>query len=139
VHIRVGGHCMAKAKQVNQSTDAASSGDLGVLIEAERKLEARLDGVQGEARGIMAAAQAAAREAEQQLEVELRETTKRLRAEMEAEQKQKLAQINQDFERQATAFDATSAQRVEATGARIVHLLLQQEDAEEAAGAGVPA
>jgi hypothetical protein len=130
---------MAKAKQVNQSTDAASSGDLGALIEAERKLEARLDGVQGEARGIVAAAQAAALEAEQQLEVELRETTKRLRMEMEAEQKQKLAQINRDFELQATALDATPGPRVEAIAARIAGLLLEQEDAEEAAVAGAPA
>ena len=73
---------MAKTKQMNQSTDAASSGDLGVLIEAERKLEARLDGVQGEAKAIVAGAQTAAHEADQQLEAELKEAAKRDRRSM---------------------------------------------------------
>lgn len=124
---------MAKTKQASQSADAASSGDLGVLIEAERKLEARLDGIQGEAKTIVATAQTTAREAAQQLETELKETAKRLRAEVEAEQKQKLAQINLDFERQAAAFDTTSDTKVGEVAARIAGLLLEGGSAGEAA------
>ena len=130
---------MAKTKQASQSADAASSGDLGVLIEAERKLEARLDGIQGEAKTIVATAQTAAREADQQLEVELKDAAKRLRSEMEAEQKQKLAQINQDFERQAAAFDTTSDAQVDEVAARIAGLLLEGGFAGEAADPGVRA
>ena len=130
---------MAKTKQANQSADAASSGDLGVLIEAERKLEARLDGIQGEAKTIVATAQTAAGVADQQLEAELKEAAKRLRAEMESEQKQKLAQINQDFERQAAAFDTTSNTKVDEVAARIAGLLLEGGPAEEAADPGARA
>lgn len=130
---------MAKTKQASQSADAASSGDLGVLIEAERKLEARLDGIQGEAKTIVATAQTAAREADQQLEVELKDAAKRLRSEMEAEQKQKLAQINQDFERQAAAFDTTSDAQVDEVATRIAGLLLEGGFAGEAADPGVRA
>jgi vacuolar-type H+-ATPase subunit H len=130
---------MAKTKQANQTADVASSGDLGVLIEAERMLEARLDGIQGEAKGIVSAAQNSAQEADQQLEVELKETAKRLRAEMEAEQKHKLAQINQDFERQAVAFDTTSAAKVDEVAAHIAGLLLEGGSAGEAANPGARA
>ena len=130
---------MAKTKLANQAADAASSGDLGVLIEAERKLEARLDGIQGEAKTIVATAQTAAGVADQQLEAELKEAAKRLRAEMEAEQKQKLAQINQDFERQAAAFDTTSDAKVDEVAARIAGLLLEGGPAGEAANPGARA
>ena len=66
----------------------------------------------------------------------MKETAKRLRAEMEAEQKQKLAQINQDFERQAAAFDTTSDTKVDEVAARIAGLLLEGGPAGEAADPG---
>jgi len=69
----------------------------------------------------------------------LKETAKRLRAEVEAEQKQKLAQINQDFERQAAAFDTTSDAKVDEVAARIAGLLLEGGPAGEAAKPGTRA
>jgi hypothetical protein len=129
---------MAKAKQTSQSTETAATGDLGVLIDAERQLESRLDDVHGEAKRIVAAAQAAAREAEQQLDAELRETTKNLRAEMAAEQKQKLAEISLDFERQATSYDATPEEKIEELGAKISLLLLTPAAEPEGEAAEAP-
>lgn len=115
---------MAKTTQPGQSAVGAASDDLGVLIEAERELEARLDAIHQEAQSIVATAHAAAREAKRQLEAELGETAKRLRSQMEAEQKQKLLQIEQDSEREAAAFDVTGDDQVQTIAIRVAGLLL---------------
>ena len=75
-------------------------------------------------RAYVATAHAAAREAKRQLEAELGETAKRLRSQMEAEQKQKLLQIEQDSEREAAAFDVTGDDQVQTIAIRVAGLLL---------------
>jgi|GEM_PF-3261482 len=118
---------MAKTTQAGDSAAGDASDDLGMLIEAERDLEARLAASRQEAHDIVVAARAAALEAERRFEAELRETADRLRSQMEAEQQQELLQIIQDSERQAAALGATGDQEVQTIAAHVTGLLLEKE------------
>ena len=96
------------------TTGSIPQGDLGRLLETERRLGERLRAARVESERLVAEAQAAAAERERALAGDLALEEERLREQLETERRRGEAEIAAAAERAAAAFEQVSPGRIAA-------------------------
>jgi hypothetical protein len=95
-------------------------GELGTLIEVEKRLELQLSAAREEAGRLLAAARSKVTQAERALEAEIEEGYRRLGSEVEAERRRRAEATAGEARRQAGLFDGVSPERLESLARFVV-------------------